>query len=36
MVKKILGVVAGFITWSILWTGGEVLLTQLSPMWYGK
>ncbi|MEJ7624991.1 MAG: hypothetical protein WKF34_13440 [Pyrinomonadaceae bacterium] len=35
MVRMILGIIAGFITWSIIWVGGEALLVQLSPDWYG-
>ncbi|MBX3297775.1 MAG: hypothetical protein KF762_18920 [Acidobacteria bacterium] len=35
MVRIILGVVAGFIAWSILWIGGEEVLRMLSPGWYG-
>jgi hypothetical protein len=35
MVRIILGVVAGFIAWSILWVGGEEVLRMLSPGWYG-
>ena len=35
MVRIILGVVAGFIAWSLLWIGGEEGLRMLSPGWYG-
>ena len=35
MVRIILGVVAGFIAWSILWVGSDQVLTMLSPAWYG-
>ena len=36
MVRIILGVIAGFVVWSIFWIGSEALLIQLSPGWYGK
>lgn len=36
MVRIILGVIAGFVVWSIFWVGSEALLVQLSPAWYGK
>lgn len=35
MVRIILGVVAGFIAWSILWIGSDQVLMSLSPGWYG-
>lgn len=35
MVRVILGIVAGFIAWSILWIGSDQVLAMLSPGWYG-
>ncbi|HEX6126841.1 MAG TPA: hypothetical protein VFZ23_15820, partial [Pyrinomonadaceae bacterium] len=35
MLKIILGVVAGFVAWSILWVGSDQVLMSLSPDWYG-
>lgn len=35
MLRIILGVVAGFIAWSILWVGSDQLLHTFSPGWYG-
>ena len=34
MVRMILGIVAGFAAWSILWVGGEETLRNLGPEWY--
>ena len=36
MVRIILGVVVGFIVWSILWIGSDQVLISLSPQWYGS
>ena len=36
MVRIILGVIVGFIVWSIVWVGSEALLASLSPDWLGK
>jgi hypothetical protein len=36
MIRIILGVVAGFIAWSILWLGSDQLLISLSRDWYGN
>lgn len=36
MVRIILGVIVGFIVWSIVWVGSEALLASLSPEWLGK
>ena len=36
MLRIILGVVAGFIIWSIVWVGMDSLLAVLSPGWFGK
>lgn len=36
MVRIILGVIVGFVVWSILWVGTHLLLVALSPGWYGK
>ncbi len=35
MVRIILGIIVGFIAWSIIWVGGDAVLTSLSPGWYG-
>lgn len=35
MVRVILGVVAGFIVWSILWVGSDQVLINASKEWYG-
>lgn len=34
MGRIILGVIVGFIAWSILWVGGDEALAKLSPDWY--
>lgn len=36
MLRIILGVIAGFIVWSILWVGLGAVLSAISPDWYGK
>ncbi len=36
MLRIILGAIAGFIIWSILWVGSDTLLSAISPGWYGK
>jgi len=36
MLRIILGVIAGFIVWSIVWVGMDALLSVLSPDWFGK
>ena len=35
MLRVILGIVAGFIAWSILWIGSDQVLIMMSPDWYG-
>jgi hypothetical protein len=30
-----LGVIVGFVVWSIVWVGGEALLAKVSPDWLG-
>ncbi|MEO7659870.1 MAG: hypothetical protein ABIV48_09670 [Pyrinomonadaceae bacterium] len=35
MIRIILGVITGFIVWSIVWIGGEATLAMLSPGWLG-
>jgi hypothetical protein len=35
MVRIILGVIVGFIAWSILWGGGDEVIARFSPEWYG-
>ena len=36
MLRIILGVIAGFIVWSIVWVGMDALLSAVSPDWFGK
>lgn len=36
MPRIILGVIVGFIVWSIIWTGADAILTAISPDGYGK
>jgi uncharacterized membrane protein YeaQ/YmgE (transglycosylase-associated protein family) len=36
MVRIILGVIAGFIAWSIVWVGSDQMLITLSREWYGS
>lgn len=35
MGRIILGVIVGFVAWTILWVGGDEALAMLSPGWYG-
>jgi hypothetical protein len=35
MLKIVLGVIAGFVAWSIIWVGSDEVLKIASPMWYG-
>jgi hypothetical protein len=35
MVRIILGVIAGFITWSVIWVGSDQVLMSIWPDWYG-
>ena len=35
MVRIILGVIAGFIAWSIIWVGSDQVLISASKDWYG-
>lgn len=35
MLKIVLGVIAGFVAWSILWVGSDQVLMTASPSWYG-
>jgi uncharacterized membrane protein YeaQ/YmgE (transglycosylase-associated protein family) len=35
MGRIILGVIVGFIAWSIIWVGGDEAFAKLSPDWYG-
>jgi hypothetical protein len=35
MVRKILGIIGGFVAWSILWIGSDQVCRALSPDWYG-
>ena len=36
MLRIILGVVIGFVVWSILWVGLDALLAAISPDWFGR
>ena len=36
MVRIILGVIAGFLVWSVLWVGSDAVFSVVSPGWYGK
>lgn len=36
MLRIILGVIGGFIVWSIVWVGMDALLAAISPDWFGK
>jgi hypothetical protein len=33
MVRKILGVIAGFLLWSIIWVGSDAIFSMISPDW---
>lgn len=35
MLKIVLGVIAGFVAWSILWLGTDQVLIMALPTWYG-
>ena len=35
MLRIILGIVAGFIAWSIIWIGSDQVFHMFSPAWYG-
>jgi len=35
MVRIVLGVIAGFVAWSIVWVGSEKILSAIWPEWYG-
>lgn len=36
MLKIALGVIVGFIVWSIVWVGSDALIGTLSPDWWGR
>ncbi|MBS1795075.1 MAG: hypothetical protein JSS81_14545 [Acidobacteria bacterium] len=36
MGRIILGALAGFVIWAILWIGSDMILMALSPGWYGR
>lgn len=36
MVRIILAIIVGFIVWSILWVGSDMILMSVLPDWYGK
>jgi hypothetical protein len=35
MVRIVLGVIAGFFAWVIVWVGSEKILSAILPEWYG-
>ena len=35
MVRIVLGVIAGFFTWAIVWFGSEKILSAIWPDWFG-
>lgn len=36
MLRIILAIIIGFIVWSVLWVGTDVVLSLISQNWYGK
>ncbi len=36
MLRIILGIITGFIAWSILWVGSDQIFMSISPSWYGN
>lgn len=36
MLRISLGVIAGFVVWSIVWVGMDAMLAAISPDWFGK
>ena len=36
MARVILGIVVGFIVWSVLWVGSDAIFSAISPDWYGS
>ena len=35
MVRIVLGVIVGFLVWSVLWVGSDQVLMMIWPEWYG-
>lgn len=35
MLRVVLGIIVGFIGWSILWIGSDQVIQMISPAWYG-
>lgn len=35
MIRIILGIIAGFIAWSVVWVGSEKVLSAILPEWFG-
>ena len=35
MVRIILGIIVGFVAWSIIWIGSDALMQSFSPTWWG-
>lgn len=36
MIRIILGVIVGFVVWTVIWLGTDTVLTAVSPNWYAK
>jgi hypothetical protein len=36
MLKMVLGIIVGFVVWTVLWVGSHALFAALSPNWFGK
>jgi hypothetical protein len=36
MLKMVLGIIGGFVVWSILWVGSDAVLMAILPGWYVK
>lgn len=36
MLRIVLGIIVGFIVWSVLWVGSDAVISILLPDWYGK
>lgn len=35
MVRIVLGIIVGFVAWSVIWVGSDALLQSFSPAWWG-
>lgn len=36
MLRIVLGIIVGFVVWSVLWVGSDAVIPLLLPNWYGK